>query len=165
MKVTLKLFMLLGMYVFLTSSVCIEKREPLLNATQSNAMTGIQEFNLHKRHKLTFFKRLALKLLLKKYKLNKSVNADKLASTSLLLGILACGFLLLGMLLPYFILATIPAGIAAMITGGSAVRNKTSLVGKAKTGKGLGLGAIIGFAFLLLLAVIIIASAGSAFFG
>ncbi len=45
-----------------------------------------------------------------------------------------------------------------MITGGSAVRNKTSLVGKARTGKALGLGALIAFGVLLILAAIVVSS-------
>jgi len=96
---------------------------------------------------------------MKKYKSAHGVNADKLASTSLLLGIFSWGFLLLGLAVPFVILLSIPTGIAAMITGGSAVRNKTSQMGKARMGKGLGLGALITFALLLIIAAIIIASA------
>ena len=60
--------------------------------------------------------------------------------------------------MPYVILAAIPAAITAMITGGSALRNGTAKVGKAKTGKALGLGARIAFAVLLLVAVVAIAA-------
>lgn len=86
------------------------------------------------------------------------VKADKLADTSLAFGIAACAFLVLGLFVPYVILAAIPAGITAMITGGSALRNGTVKVGKAKTGKALGLGALIAFAVLLLLAVVALAA-------
>ena len=111
-----------------------------------------------KVHKLNFFQRLIVKFFIKKNNPADGTKADKQASTSLLLGIGACAFILLGLFVPYVILASIPTGIAAMITGGSAVRNKTSLVGKARTGKALGLGALITFGVLLILAAIVVSS-------
>ncbi len=74
------------------------------------------------------------------------------------MGIAACAFLVLGLFVPYVILAAIPAGIAANITGGSALRNGTAKEGKAKTGKALGLGSLIAFAVVLILAVIVAAA-------
>jgi hypothetical protein len=70
----------------------------------------------------------------------------------------ACVFFVLGLLIPYVFLASVPASIAAMITGSSAVRNKTSFVGKAKTGKALGLGVLIAIGVLFLALVILISS-------
>jgi len=111
-----------------------------------------------KAHKLNFFQRLALKYYLKKNKFKRDINADKLASTSFVLGISACGAILLGLLIPYLILAAVPLAIAAMATGGSAERNHTQLIGKARTGKALGLGALIAFGLILVLAVIVLAA-------
>ena len=111
--------------------------------------------------KLNFFQKLMVKRFVKKYnKAYRAVSdkADKQANTSLTSGILACGFLVIGLFVPYVILATIPAAIVAMITGSGAIRRGTQNIGKAKTGKGLGLGALIAFGVLLIAAVIIVAS-------
>jgi hypothetical protein len=59
---------------------------------------------------------------------------------------------------PYVIFACLPAAIVAMVLGGSAMRNNTNLVGKARTGKALGLGALIAFGVLLIIAAIVVAS-------
>jgi len=114
--------------------------------------------------KLNFFQRLFVKVFVKKYKkayrLNSggSSKADRQANTSLIFGISACAFLVLGLFVPYVILATIPASIVAMITGGAAIRQGTTTLGKAKTGKALGLGALIAFGVIIIAAAIIVAS-------
>ena len=160
MKLRLQIFPMLGIYMLLISATHIVKKDTATVTTQNIIITGHHNSNLLKVHKLNFFQRLIVKLYLIKNKLANGTKADNLASTSLLLGIVACGFILFGLFIPYAILATIPTGIAAMITGGSAIRNKTSLVGKARTGKGLGLGALIAFGILLILAAIVLSSAG-----
>lgn len=160
MNPAFKILFLLGLSVLLTSAVCIEKPSSPLASAQIAGISNSGTIHSTKTRKLNFFQRLALRLLMKKYKSANGVNADKLASTSLLLGILSCGTLLLGLFVPFVILLSIPTGIAAMITGGSAVRNKTSQMGKAKTGKALGLGALIAFGLLLIIAAIVISSVG-----
>jgi len=67
----------------------------------------------------------------------------------------------LALFIPYLILAVLPTAIAAMITGGAAVRNKTSLIRKARTGKALGLGALIFFGLLLLIVACILGIGGT----
>ncbi|CAA9536023.1 MAG: hypothetical protein AVDCRST_MAG96-3916 [uncultured Segetibacter sp.] len=114
--------------------------------------------NTIKAQKLNFFQRLMMKVFLKKYKTTDEVKADKLANTSLALAVAAFGVHVLGLLVPYLILATIPAGITAMITGGSALRNGTAKIGNAKTGKALGLGSLIAFAVLLIVVSIAVAA-------
>ena len=155
MKLRLRIFPTLAIYMLLVSATCIEKRDTSIVNRESLTITNHKNSNVLKVRKLNFFQRLIVKIFLKKNKLADGTKADKLASTSLLLGVGACAFLLLGLFIPYVILLSIPAGIAAMITGGSALRNKTSLVGKARTGKGLGLGALIAFAVVLIVAAIV----------
>ena len=157
-KLRFQIFPMLGIYLLLISARCIEKADTSLVNKQNITITNQKDSRLLKVHKLNFFQRLIVKFFIKKNKLADGSKADKQASTSLLLGIGACGFILLGLFVPYVILASIPTGIAAMITGGSAVRNKTSLVGKARTGKALGLGALIAFGVVLILAAIVVSS-------
>ena len=45
-----------------------------------------------------------------------------------------------------------------MITGGAAFRKGTKNIGKAKTGKGLGMGVLIAFGVLIIAAAIILSS-------
>ncbi len=158
MKSILRIASVLGIYTLLVSAMCIERPVTSLVNKQNIIIPNYPNSKFLKTHKLNFFQRLMVKILAKKNKLVKSANADKLASTSLLLGIGACAFLVLGLFIPYVILATLPAGIAAMITGGSAIRNRTTLVGKAKTGKGLGLGALIAFGVVFIVVAIAVAS-------
>lgn len=155
MKLSLRIYPILAIYMLLVSATCIEKIDTSIVNRENITITNHKNSNALKVHKLNFFQRLIVKIFLKKNKLADGTRADKLASTSLLLGVGACAFLLLGLFIPYVILISIPAGIAAMITGGSAIRNKTSLVGKARTGKGLGLGALIAFAVVLIVAAIV----------
>ena len=160
MRPPFKILFLLSLSVLLTSAVCIEKTSSPLASAQIAGISNSGTIHSAKTRKLNFFQRLALRLLMKKYKSANGVNADRLASTSLLLGIFSCGLLLLGLFVPFVILLSIPAGIFAMITGGSAVRNKTSQMGKAKTGNALGLGALITFALLLIIAAIVLSGIG-----
>ena len=158
MSLRLKLIPILGIYILLISATCIVKKDTTVDNRQNITITNNGSFHFLRTHKLNFFQRLGLKFLLRRNRIQNGLNADKLASTSMLLGIGACGFILLGLFVPFIILLSVPTGIAAMITGSSALRNKTSLVGKAKTGKGLGLGALITFGLILLVAAILIAS-------
>jgi hypothetical protein len=160
MSLRLKMIPILGIYILLISATCIVKKDTTVDNRQNITITNNGSAHFLRTHKLNFFQRLGLKILLKRNRNQNSLNADNLASTSLWLGIGACGFILLGLFVPFIILLSVPTGIAAMITGGSALRNKTSLVGKARTGKGLGLGALIAFGLLLLLAAIVISSVG-----
>jgi len=157
MKLSFHIFILVCLSVLLTSAVCINRSDISPAAAQSDVVSNPGNNQLHKARKFNFFQRLGLRLLMKRYKSGKGVNADKLANSSLLLGILACSLILLGLLVPVLLILAIPAGVAAMITGGSAVRNKTSLVGKAKTGKAFGLAALIAFGLLLILVILALA--------
>jgi hypothetical protein len=156
MRLKLQLLPLLGMFFLLASFSYVKKADkPPIDKTSTALTTNAPVLKVRK---LNFIQRFVVKLLIKKNKRLTSGQADKLASASLTLGIIACGTLLFGLAVPFIILLTIPAGIAAMITGGSAVRNQTTKIGKAKTGKGLGLGALIAFGVLLILAAIILAA-------
>lgn len=158
MKLRLQIFPLLGIYFLLISATCIERTDTSIVNKQNITIANQKNSRLLKVHKLNFFQRLIVKFFIKKDRLADGSKADNQASTSLWLGIGACAFILLGLFVPYVILASLPTGIAAMITGGSALRNKTSLVGKARTGKALGLGALITFGVLLILAAIVVSS-------
>lgn len=158
MKLLLRVFPIVSIYMLLVSATCIERADTSIVNRQDITITNQKSYKALKVHKLNFFERLLVRFFIKKNKLADGTRADRMASTSLFLGVGACVFLLLGLAVPYIILLSLPAAIAAMITGGSALRNKTSLVGKARTGKALGLGALIAFGVLLLAAVILVAS-------
>ena len=158
MKLILRVFPIVAIYMLLISATHMKRADTSNVNKQSITITNQKNHKALRVHKLNFFERLIVKVLIIKNKLKDGINADKLASTSLLLGVGACAFILSGLFVPYLILAAVPAGIAAMITGGSAVRNNTSLVGKARTGKALGLGALIAFGLLLILAAIVLSS-------
>jgi hypothetical protein len=158
MKLKLWLIPLFSVY-FLFTSATTSKTEIKSAPADSQASTIIPSTsNSVKAHTLNFFQRLALKIFVRKHKEGDVSKADKLASTSLALGIGTFVALLLGAVVPYLILATIPLGIAAMVTGSTAVKGGTSKVGKAKTGKALGLGGLITFAVLAILATIALSS-------
>lgn len=157
MRIQLKMLPLLCVYLMLISATSIKIAGTPGLHPQNNMAITLRNDDVMKVHGLNFFQRLLVKYVLKRSK-RSDVRADSLASTSLWLGVSACGLLLLGLFIPYIILASVPVAIAAMITGGSALRNKTSLIGKARTGKALGLGALIAFGVILLAAAIILAS-------
>ncbi len=115
-----------------------------------------------KSAKLNFFQRALLKHVSKKYKTDEidSSKADKQAKLALIFGLSAAGLLILGLFIPYVIFASLPAAIAAMVLGGAALRGRTKYVGKARNGKGFGLGALIGFGVVLLAAILFVAAWG-----
>lgn len=115
-----------------------------------------------KTFKLGFFKRLLLKMYLRKMQKKHLVpgdhaSADSKATTSLLLGIAAIIFLFIP---TYTILLVIPLGIMAMVFGGQALREGTSKELAARLGKGFGLGALIALIVFFLIALIWISSWG-----
>jgi len=148
-----------GIYILLISAAPVLKRDTS-KIYQQNITLPIHNSNSLKFHKLNFFQRLIVKFYFGKHKLQKDIKANKLASVSLWLGIGACGLICLSLLFPYFIFLSLPAGIAAMITGHSAIRNKTSFTGKARMGRALGLLAVIIFAVLFVIVLYILAASG-----
>lgn len=160
MRLRIYIVPVIGIYMLLVSATIVQKDTTIAHK-QNITINSVNGAHILKAYKLNFFQRTMVKFLLKNKKLKKNIDANKLASASLLLGIAACALLLLSLLIPYLIVATLPAAIAAITTGGSAVRNKTSFVRKAKTGKALGFGALIVFGVILILVVIILATMGS----
>ncbi len=158
MKFKLWLFPAMCIYCLLISATSIPvspKLSPVESKYKSEIISGSKTVSPPTR--LNFFQRLIVKLLVKKYKKAHRADmskADNLANVSLISGSAAAIFMVLGLFIPYVIFATIPAGIIAMITGGAAVRRGTKKIGTAKTGKALGLGALIAFAVLLIVAAI-----------
>jgi len=159
MRLRLYIIPVIGIYMLLVSATIVRKDSTIAHK-QNITIKTVSGAHVLKAYKLNFFQRIIVKLLVKNKKLKKNIDADKLASVSLLLGMSACAFILLSLFIPYLILAALPAAIAAIIMGGSAVRNKTSFARKAKTGKALGLGALIVFGIILLLVVTILATMG-----
>ena len=161
MKFTLWLFPAMCIYCLLISATSI-KVSPKFNEGEGKYKSEIiSGSNTVSPTKLNFFQRLMVKMFVKKYKKAHRADiskADKLANTSLAFGVAALGLMVLGLFVPYVILASIPAAIIAMITGGSAIRKGTKNIGKAKTGKGLGLGVLIAFGVLLIVAAIIVSN-------
>ncbi len=160
MKTQLCLFPLLGIYLFLISAACIERKEnqmPVQNQVVAEMPIAANQVTTYR---LNFFQRLMLKLFVKKEKQVDESKADKLAVTSLFLGIGAWALFLSALAAPVLAVVSIPLAIGAMITGSSAIRQGTSKAGKAKTGKGLGLGALITIAVLTIIGAIFIAGGG-----
>jgi hypothetical protein len=150
MKILHRFFLLTSLVFVLTSAIAVNpKADPApaagmaVSAVSASKTTLIQKF---------------FKLFSQDKQDEDKTKADKHAGTSLILGISAFGVLLLGMFVPYVALLSIPLGIVAMTTGASALRKGTNREGAARTGRGLGMGAIITFAALVLLAVILLAS-------
>lgn len=133
--------------------------EPLLNTpvTETTAANPLAASTVG-QHKLNFFERVIQKLGIKKYRVADTEKADRRAKSSLIFGIVAAGTLLLGFVAPILFLLTIPAGLVAILNGSSALNSETTLTAKAKTGKALGIGALIGLVVLVVVAVIAVAS-------
>lgn len=159
MRIRYALLPLLGISLLLISATSIEKKENPVAAKSEAVTTSIISSRVV-THKQNFFQRLLIKLFVRKGKQKDNSSADNLALTSLLLGIAACVSLLIGLVVPYLVFASIPFGIAAMITGSSAIKQGTNNKTKAKLGKGLGLGAIISITVLVIIAAIVVASGG-----
>ena len=170
MRLRIRIFPILFIYLFLISAIPIVRRDSSKINKHSITLTYHNNSNLQKFHKLNFFQRLIVKFYLKRNKLQNVTRADKLASASLWLGLGACGLVLFGFLFRYLsflalpVLLALPVGIVAIITGNTALRNKTSSVRKARMGKAFGLVAIIVFAALVLVIALILATSGGVSF-
>ncbi len=114
--------------------------------------------NILKPQKLNFFQRLMYNLTFRKYIKADTEKADRQAKNSLIFGIAAVGAFLLGLAVPYVMFLTIPAGIVAMVLGSEALKSDTNESVKARTGKALGLGSLIAFGVILILAAIVVAA-------
>jgi hypothetical protein len=161
MKFKFWLFPAMCIYCLLISATSIKVSPKYSEGESKYKSEIISGSNTISPTKLNFFQRLMVRLFVKKYKKahgDDISKADNLANTSLVSGVAAMVFLVAGLFVPYVIFATIPAAIIAMITGGAAVRRGTKNVGKAKTGKAFGLGALIAFAVLLIVAAIILSN-------
>lgn len=155
-------FLLLLLISFLSIAATTEKVVPITITTDTGTpvVYPMETQEVHQK-KMNFFERILFKLAVKKFmKAADTEKADRQASSALVFGIAALGTLLLGLLVPYVIFAAIPTGIVAMVLGKQAVAGGTSEPAKAKIGKTLGFVALIGFAFILLLAAIVVASWG-----
>lgn len=158
MKTKILLSPLFGIYLLLISATSIEQKDTTISV-KSQVTTEIPVASTEvKFKKLNFFQKVIFKIFVRKDKRADESKADKLASTSLSFGIGSWITLLLGLALPYVAFACIPLGIAAMITGKSALKQGTSKEGRAKTGRGLGLGALITLGILLIIAAIVISA-------
>lgn len=97
-----------------------------------------------KAKRLSFFQKIALRIAIRKWnkqhKIYGATKADKMASTSLWLGIAAIVFAIIPW---YTILVAIPLGILAMIFGNKAQNSGTTKTNRASIGKSLGLAALI----------------------
>ncbi len=112
--------------------------------------------NILKQHNLNFFQRVLYKLTFRRYIRADTEKADRQAKNSLIFGIAAVGALLVGLVVPYVVFLTIPAGIVAMVLGSEALKSDTNERVKARTGKALGLGSLIAFGVILILAAIVL---------
>jgi hypothetical protein len=152
MKALLKCSLLLPIAVLLLSAKTAEKT-PVLAPSPSQSLHISSAVSNHHQH--GFFQRLMQKLFLKeKYERKDVSDGDKLARTSLAFGIATVASLVIGVAVPIVLLATIPLGIVAMITGHKALKQGTTQVSKAKVGKLLGLGSIITGIIILIIATL-----------
>lgn len=94
MKMIYSLFPLVGFYLFLISATCIERKEnPKPGEAQVAAVMPMTANR--RRPTLNFFQKLSLKLFVTKNEQTETTKADKLASTSLILGNWSVWFLFL----------------------------------------------------------------------
>jgi hypothetical protein len=160
MKFKLWLSPAICVYCLLISARSIKVSPKYSNAEDKPMSEIIFHSNRVSPTRHTFFK-INRKATYQKYKkAHRADNSktDDLANTSMITGIAAAAFMFMGLFIPYIILASIPVAIIAMITGGAALRKGTKKIGKAKTGKGLGLGVLIAFGVLIIAAAIILSS-------
>lgn len=153
-------FLFLLLISFLSIAATTEKILPVAttNVTETPVVypMATQEVN---QMKMNFLQRLMFKLAIKKFKKAADTEkADRQASAALVFGIAALGTLIIGLFVPFVVLAAIPTGIVAMVLGKQAVIGGTNDPAKAKIGKTLGLVSLISFAFILLLAAIVVSS-------
>ena len=156
-------FLFLLLISFLSIAATSEKTllVAATNGTETPVAYPMSTQEVHEK-KLNFLQRLMFKLAVKKFKKVGDIEkADRQASSALIFGIVALGTLLLGLAVPYVALVAIPTGIVAMVLGKQAVIGDTNFPEKAKLGKTFGLVALLGFAFILLLAAIVVASWGA----
>jgi hypothetical protein len=158
MKLTLWLVPMVCIYLLLISATSVKVQPASVSADNKAIMEAPLSANTFRTSKLNFFQRTLLKLALKKSGKADLDKADSQANTALAFGIGACVLLVAGLFIPYVIFASLPAAIVAMITGGSALRNNTNFEGKARTGKALGLGALIASGVVMIVAAIMIAA-------
>ena len=147
---------------FLSIAATTDKALPIAttNGTETPVVYPMSTQEVH-QNKMNFLQRLMFKLAVKKFKKAADTEkADRQANSALVFGIAAMSTLIIGLFVPFVALAAIPAGIVAMVLGKQAVIGGTKDPAKAKIGKTLGLVSLISFAFILLLAVILVASWG-----
>ena len=156
-------FLFLLLISFLSIAATTEKTLPVATTigTETPVVYPMATQEVHQK-KMNFLQRLMVKLAVKKFKKAADTDkADRQASSALTFGIVALGTLIIGLFVPYLILAAIPTGIVAMVLGKQALIGGTNYPEKAKLGKTFGLVSLIGLAFILLLAAILVASWGS----
>ncbi|OQP63842.1 hypothetical protein A3860_23170 [Niastella vici] len=130
-------------------SAAIKERSDWANVTASSLHANRPGF-------LRVFFRMYLKKLSRRHLLqDNTVNADKNATASLWLGIASIVFLFIP---TYTLLLVIPLGILAIVFGKHALSGGTKKELSAKVGKALGLGALITFAVLVIVALIFLAN-------
>jgi len=129
------------------------------SAVDSAAITTTHTLSFKTQHKRPgFFQRIAIRMAMKQltkhHKIVDQEKADRLANTSLTLGIIALALAVV----PFFtLLAAIPLGIIAMTTGRRAIESGTTKMSNAKLGKSLGLAALIVVGVWLIVSVVAIA--------
>ena len=152
---------------FLSIAATTDKTLPVTttNGAETTVVYPTARQEVHQK-KLNFLQRLMFKLAVKKFKKAADTEkADRQASSALTFGIVALGTLIIGLFVPYLILASIPTAIIAIVLGKQAVIGGTNFPEKAKLGKTFGLVSLYGFAFLALLAAIVLASLFSSWGG
>lgn len=153
-------FLLLVLISFLSISASTEKVLPMAttSSTGTTIVYPVVKAEAHQK-KLNFFQRLVYKIAVKKFgKAADTEKADRQATSALIFGIAAMSTLIIGLFVPYVVLAALPTGVIAMVLGKHALESGTQNPLKAKIGRTLGFVSLLGFLFLLVLVVIAVSS-------
>lgn len=155
MKIILRFIPLFLLHILL-SSASFTTNQPGENSSKPEIMVSTPGAQTTTQ-KLNFFHKLLFKLS-GKHAYSNQVNADRQAKNALTYGIVAASTLVVGLLVPYVILFSVPFSILAIAKGSKALKNGTALSSKASTGKTLGLVSLILFGVILALAIAVVSS-------
>jgi hypothetical protein len=143
-------------YPATTTQVNSSAMNPLKIAYEKLASLKTKEIQKIIGRKLTFKEKISLLVL--KHTFKKEAQTKK-GNTALIFGIVGVGLLLIGLFVPFVILGAIAGAIVAIVLGSSAKKQDPS-DGKAQAAVLLGWITLGAIALLLIIATIVLASAG-----
>jgi hypothetical protein len=156
MKILTLLFSLTATWILLTSASSKPLPSTPLDSSATHIATPRTLANLSAPKKMGFFKRLVWNRYVKKFRKYEAqtgdpVKADKLAKSSLILGIISVALLFIPW---YTLLLIVPLSIIAMSNGREALIMGTTKGSAARTGKTMGLISLIGLGVWIIIGTI-----------